>query len=38
VVHFFAAHAVPLPFSFSGAMPFVLYYAAVGLFAYAYRA
>jgi ComEC/Rec2-related protein len=37
VVHFFAVHAVPMPFSFSGAVPFVLYYAAVGLFAYAYR-
>jgi competence protein ComEC len=37
VVHFFAVHAVPMPFSFSGAAPFVLYYAAVGLFAYAYR-
>lgn len=37
VIHFFAVHAVPMPFSFSGAVPFVLYYAAIGLFAYAYR-
>ncbi len=37
VIHFFAAHVVLLPFSFSGMMPFVIYYAAVGFFAYAYR-
>jgi competence protein ComEC len=37
VIHFFAVRALPMPFSFSGAAPFVLYYAAVGLFAYAYR-
>lgn len=37
VVHFFAAHVVPLPISFSGALPFVLYYGVVGLFAHAYR-
>lgn len=37
VIRFFAAHVVPLPFSFSGASSFALYYAAVALFAYAYR-
>lgn len=37
VIHFFAAHAIPLPFSFSGAAPFLLYYGALGFFAYAYR-
>ncbi len=37
IIHLFAAHAIPLPLSFSSAMPFVLYYAAIGLFAYAYR-
>ena len=37
VIHFFAAHAIPLPFSFSGAMPFALYYGGLSLFAYAYR-
>jgi len=37
IIEFFAAHTVPLPFSFSGALPFLAYYGAVGLFAYAYR-
>jgi ComEC/Rec2-related protein len=37
VIHFFATHVAPLPFSFSSAMPFLLYYAALGLFAYTYR-
>jgi ComEC/Rec2-related protein len=37
IIHFFAAHVVPLPFSFSGVLPFAIYYAAVGFFAYAYR-
>ncbi len=37
IVHFFAMHTIPLPFSFSGTLPFLLYYGAVGLFVYAYR-
>jgi hypothetical protein len=37
VIHFFAAHIVLLPFTFSGAVPFALYYVVLGLFAYAYR-
>jgi len=37
VIHFFAVHTVPLPFSFSGVAPFLSYYAALGLFAYLYR-
>jgi ComEC/Rec2-related protein len=37
VIHFFAAHVAPLPFSFSGVLPFVIYCVAVGFFAYAYR-
>jgi competence protein ComEC len=37
IIHFFAAHTVPLPFRFTDPMPFVLYYVALISFAYAHR-
>ena len=37
VIRFFAAHAVPLPFSFSSASSWMLYFAALALFFFVYR-
>jgi ComEC/Rec2-related protein len=37
VIHFFAAYVIPLPFQFSGLVPFALYYGGLAFFAYLYR-
>ncbi len=37
VIRFFAAHAVPLPFSFSSASSWLLYFSALMLFFFVYR-
>jgi competence protein ComEC len=36
IAHVFAVHEVPLPFQFSGPVPFGLYYGLLALFIYAY--